>query len=132
MCYEISLSSVYYTVPATSVILSPVNQRCTVCTTKSCSTSCIMPQEGLCHKLSATRVPCHKLVQSVPQAGPQSTLWSQLPLLGDHSLKQTSKTSRGILCHPILRQLFWGLHVVIRSTKFPINDMQIMIKSAIA
>ena len=131
MCYEITWSSVY-TVPATSEITGSGQPWCTVCTTKSCSTSCIMPQEGLCHKLSATRVPCHKLVQSVPQAGPQSTLWSQLPLLGDHSFKLTSKTSRGILCHPIVRQLFWGLHVVMRSTKCPINDMQMMIKSAIA
>ena len=109
---------------------SPVNQRCAVCTTKCCA-SCIVPQ-GLCHKLSATWVPCHKLVQSVPQAGPPSTLWLQLPLLGDHSLKLTSKTRRGILCHPILRQLFWGLHVVLRSAKCPINDMQIEIKSALA
>ena len=106
--------------------LSPVNQRCTVCTTQSCA-SCIEPQ-GLCHKLSATRVPCLKLVQFVPQAGPQSTLWLQLPLLGDHSFKLTSKTRRGFLCHPILRQLFLGLHVVLRSAKYPINDMQIIKK----
>ena len=110
--------------------LSPVNQRCAVCTTKCCA-SCIVPQ-GLCHKLSTTRVPCHKLVQSVPQAGPQSTLCLQLPLLGDHSLKLTRKTRRGIWCQPILRQLFWGLHVVLRSAKYPINDMQIEIKSALA
>ena len=87
--------------------LSPVNQRCAVCTTKCCA-SCIVPQ-GLCHKLSATWVPCHKLVQCVPQAGPPSSLWLQLPFAGRSQLEANQQDQAGNFVSSYFTPAFLGV-----------------------
>ena len=125
MCYEISSSSVY-TVPATSEItVSGQPKVHCLCHQELCILHCatgVVPQT-VCHK---GPLPQACAVCATSRSSIHLVVATSLAL--PSQLEANQQDQAGILCHPILRQLFLGLHVVLRSAKYPINDVQIIKK----